>query len=239
MRALTAQLSPASATGDVTQWHYDQATGQLLSKQYADGSQVSYTYTTGGKLATRTWARQSNGQPLTTTYSYDPATGELIHIDYSDDTPDITFVYDRLGRQAQISDAAGTHSFSYNSSLQPDTETTTGIYDAVLTRTYATTGVVGRATGFNLGAGYSVTYGYDDSGRFNAVTWSADNQTSSAAYTYVPNSDLLQGLSSPGGSSPATPMSMTRWAGAPRWPTAAAPLPRPPTAPTPTTTAPS
>ena len=51
------------------------------------------------------------GQPLTTTYTYDPATGELSLIDYSDATPDITFAYDRLGRQKEIVDALGTRTF--------------------------------------------------------------------------------------------------------------------------------
>jgi hypothetical protein len=31
----------------------------------------------------------------------------------------------------------------------------------VITRTYETTNVPGRATGFNLEAGYAVTYGYE------------------------------------------------------------------------------
>jgi len=56
---------------------------------------------------------------LTTAYIYDPGTGELKTVDYSDGTADISFAYDRLGRQKQITDAAGTRTFTYNNALQP------------------------------------------------------------------------------------------------------------------------
>ena len=151
------------------------------------------------KLETRTWARQDNGQPLTTTYGYDPATGELTLIDYSDATADISFTYDRLGRQREIIDGAGTRTFGYNAALQPETETLTGLYDAVLTRTYDSAGLIGRSSGFTLGAGYSVTYGYDTTGRFNTVAWNAGSSSDTATYTYVPDSELLQGYSTASG----------------------------------------
>jgi hypothetical protein len=64
------------------------------SWQYADGQGPSYTYTAGGKLQTRTWARTVNGQPLTTTYAYNNA-GDLVSVDYSDSTPDVAHTYDR------------------------------------------------------------------------------------------------------------------------------------------------
>ncbi len=191
---------PEAAAGDTTLWHYDEATGLLEAKEYADGSRVSYTYTTGSRLQTRTWARQDSGQPLVTTYNYDPGTGELTMIDYSDATADISFVYDRLGRQAEIGDALGTHSYGYNPALQLESETVTGLYDAVITRTYDTTGVAGRPSGFNLGAGYSVGYSYGPAtGRFETLTWNADGQSDTATYTYVPDSDLLQGYSTTSG----------------------------------------
>jgi len=57
------------APGDTTRWSYDAATGVLTSKQYADGSAVSYTYDTQGRLVTRTWARG-----IVTTYAYDACT---------------------------------------------------------------------------------------------------------------------------------------------------------------------
>ena len=125
----------------ITQWHYNEATGLLESKEYDDGKAVTYTYTTGGRLETRTWARLDGPNPLVTTYTYDPATAELTSIDYSDATPDITFTYDRLGRQQTITDAVGTRTFAYNAQLQLETETITGLYDRTITRTYDTSNV--------------------------------------------------------------------------------------------------
>ncbi|MCG8410407.1 MAG: hypothetical protein MI739_03880 [Bacteroidales bacterium] len=98
----SAETFPASAAGDVTTWHYDSATGLLVSKEDAKGLSTSYTYTPEGKLHKRRWARTTDGNPLVTTYDYDAATGELTGIDYSDNTADITFAYDRLGRQKQV-----------------------------------------------------------------------------------------------------------------------------------------
>ncbi|MFC1461418.1 hypothetical protein ACFLQR_02730 [Verrucomicrobiota bacterium] len=60
-------------TADETTWVYDEASGLLTQKQYADGSSVTYTYTVEGKLETRNWSRG-----LTTTYSYSPQTEELL-----------------------------------------------------------------------------------------------------------------------------------------------------------------
>jgi len=70
----------------------------------------------------------------------------------------------------------------------------TGLYDKVITRAYATGGVIGRPSGFDTGADYSVTYGYDTTGLFNAVTWNAGGTTLTATYSYIPNSDLLYQL---------------------------------------------
>ena len=45
---------------DTTTWAYDAATGQLASKTDAAGAAAAYTYTAGGQLATRQWARRVN-----------------------------------------------------------------------------------------------------------------------------------------------------------------------------------
>jgi YD repeat-containing protein len=45
---------------------------------------------------------------LKTQYSYAPVTGELLAVDYSsEDTADIRYSYDRLGRQTSVEDATG------------------------------------------------------------------------------------------------------------------------------------
>ena len=101
---------------DRTRWVYDEATGLLTNKLYADGHGPSYTYTPDGKLATRTWARG-----VVTTYNYD-SLGQLTSISYSDGTPGVTFAFDRLGRQTTITDGTGTRAFTYNDALQLDSE---------------------------------------------------------------------------------------------------------------------
>jgi len=186
-----------SGVGDVTIWYYDEATGLLSAKEDSEGKCVSYTYTPAGKLKTRTWARTEDGNALVTTYSYDGNTGELLGIDYSNETQDIIFTYDRLGRQKSITDAVGTRTFVYNSALQLESEgidgldELDGLYDKVITRTYDTGLVKGRLTGFALGSDYGVTYSYDDAGRFSSVGWNVSGKKGTAAYSYLQNSGLL------------------------------------------------
>jgi len=47
----------ASQGAAVTTWNYSATRGWLTSKQYADGNGPAYTYTPGGRLASRTCAR--------------------------------------------------------------------------------------------------------------------------------------------------------------------------------------
>ena len=44
--------------GANTNWHYDEATGALLKKSYADGNGPEYAYTEAGQLKERQWARE-------------------------------------------------------------------------------------------------------------------------------------------------------------------------------------
>jgi len=183
---------PAGVDGqeDVTTWNYQEGTGLLTSKTDDAGESVSYTYTDGGRLDTRTWAR--GGTPIVTTYGYDPDTSELLSIDYSDSTPDVTFTYDRLGRQDTITDALGSRTFAYNPSLQLETETISGLINKTITRTYEAAGVLGRSTGLNTGVDYGIGYDYDNLGRFDHVDWTiAGASTEVADYTFEPNSDLI------------------------------------------------
>jgi len=177
-------------------WNYQEATGLLTSKVDDNAESVSYTYTTAGQLATRTWARG----PVTT-YGYDPNTAELLTVNYSDSTPDVTFTYDRLGRSKTVADGLGSRTFAYNAALQPLSETISGLYSATITRNYAASGVVGRPTGLTTGALYTQTYGYDTKGRYNFTGWTVNALSGSATYTYVANSDLLGTLTTGSGQS--------------------------------------
>jgi RHS repeat-associated protein len=181
--------------GDQTQWLYDEATGLLTNKVYADGKGPSYTYTPDGKLATRTWARG-----VTTTYAYDTASGAMTNIAYSDGTPAVGFTLDRLGRQVAITDATGTRTFTYNAALQLASETNAF---GVLVRAYDG---LGRTAGFSLfnpanhvNPVQSISYGYDPLGRFQSVSSSVFSVSSVVNYSHLPGTDLLSGWSSPTG----------------------------------------
>jgi YD repeat-containing protein len=89
----------AGGTGAaITTWNYDPHRGFLTSKLDANGYGPTYTYTAAGRLLTRTWARTP---AITTTYGYNNL-GEVVLVDYSDLTPDVSFVFDRRGRQTQV-----------------------------------------------------------------------------------------------------------------------------------------
>jgi RHS repeat-associated protein len=49
-------------TGAKTAWHFHEATGSLLRKEYADGKGPEYAYNEAGQLAERRWARESSPQ---------------------------------------------------------------------------------------------------------------------------------------------------------------------------------
>ena len=68
----------APHAGDTTRWLYDEPSGCVTNKVYADGKGPSYTYTPDGKLSRRIWARG-----IITDYTYDSA-GQLVSTTYSD-----------------------------------------------------------------------------------------------------------------------------------------------------------
>ncbi len=172
---------------DVTRWLYDEPTGLLTNKVYDDGNGVTYTYTANGRLKSRTWARG-----ITTDYRYD-ALGQLTNIDYSASATNVSFTYDRIGRQSTVEDGLGTRSFTYNDALQLAVETNAL---GVITRSYDAN--TGRNAGFALDGTLDVGYAYDAMGRFNTVTWTnaaAGGPEQEAQYAYCANSDLLREFS--------------------------------------------
>ena len=105
----------------MTTWLYDEASGVMTNKVYADGKGPKYDYTPDGKLAKRTWARG-----IVTDYSYD-GWGNLTNTVYSDGTSTISLFYDSLGRQIKASDAAGITTFLYDSFGSLTNETVIGV----------------------------------------------------------------------------------------------------------------
>jgi len=197
--------------GDATTWVYDEATGLLAEKVYADGKGTSYTYDAAGRLATRTWARTDDGQPLVTTYVYDQATGELLEVDYSDNTGDIVYTYTRAAQIETVADAAGIRTFTYTPTLQAEFEAIEfdlpgqppQDHDCVITRSYDD---LGRDTGFIFetlrrhNAEHGVQYGYDDFGRFASVTTGRGGRDERQfSFSYLQDADLLATTTYPNG----------------------------------------
>ena len=175
--------APPANGGDITCWLYDAPTGLLTNKLYADGLGTAYTYTPDGKLETRLWARG-----IATSYSYTPFSGELVSIDYSDDTPDIAYTYNRLGQALSAISSVSTNRFTYSpDTLELCSETQNGV---VITRANDT---LGRESGISLDDDYSVTYGYDDLGRFSSVSSSVCSVSSVVNYSRLPSTDLISG----------------------------------------------
>ena len=197
VKMTTFREEAENAEGDVTTWMYDEATGGLLAKTYADGVGVTYTLTDDGKTATRTDARGK-----VTTYTYNDY-GELVSQDYSDDTTDIAMVYDNLGRVTQVTDAAGVTTLTYNQYGELETEANL----RTLMRHYDD---YGRGAGWSLNGSRKNVIQYDNAtGRLYRMqaggawfTWSylpGTNLKSQLTYggsgnttwEYEPNRDLL------------------------------------------------
>lgn len=174
-----------NAEPDVTRWFYDEATGLLTNKVYADGNGTSYEYDAAGRLTRRIWVRG-----VATDYAYD-ALGQLTNIDYSDDTPDVSFTYDRMGRQVEVTDALGTRTNLYDPATF-DLATEQLPDGQVLARSYDR---FGRPAGIALDEGYQVAYAYDDASRFMAITSVVNAATTAVKYDYLAQSDLVSGWS--------------------------------------------
>jgi RHS repeat-associated protein len=192
MTAMHTTRSPAEITSaadiftlsDRTTWSYDQSTGLLTNKGYANGKGTAYTYTPDGKLAARLWARG-----VATTYAYTNGSS-LVAIDYSDDTPDVSFQYDRLGRMTLASDGVATRSFDFDAYGALASESVSGPYALTLTRN---TDAFGRPAGIDLSdSPYSSSYAYDAYGRFTAVTSQVHILTHGFTYGYLSDTDLIE-----------------------------------------------
>ena len=173
---------PSAPQGDTTTWTYDEATGLLLAKTYADGKGPSYTYTPNGNLATRTWARG-----IATTYAYD-GWNNLTNTVYSDGTPSISLSYDAMGRQVSATDVSGTTITTYNDYGEIVSEATTGLYSKTLAH---------HRDAFGRDLGYTI-----DNSRKSIIEYEADTARMKRVmmagawftYYYLPGTDLKSRL---------------------------------------------
>ncbi|MEV4598349.1 RHS repeat-associated core domain-containing protein [Amycolatopsis sp. NPDC049253] len=98
----------------------------------------------------------------TTTMGYDLA-GELASVSYSDGaTPGVTYDYDPAGQRVDMTDGTGTSTWTYNA--------------------------FGEVTESQQGSGSTVTYGYDDAGNQNAITY--PGQSAAVARAFDPANRL-------------------------------------------------
>ena len=195
--SMTTYRNEASDVGDTTTWTYDEASGLLLAKTYADGKGLAYTYTNDGRLAIRT-----NARGIVTTYGYDDW-GQLLSVDYADTTPDIAYTYDTMGRQTSATDAVGATTFTYDAFGQLTAEQVNGLYSKTLSRHYDT---FGRNVGYSVEGDRKQSIVYDvatgriaESDGFKWDYLAGSNLKSQLTYpndavvtwTYEPHRDLL------------------------------------------------
>ena len=188
-----------NASGDVTRWLRDAATGLVTNKVYADGKGPTYTYTPDGKLETRIWARG-----IATTYSYD-ANGALTNTVYSDGTPTISLAYNRAGRQIEAHDAAGVTIFLYDGFGAVTNETVVGVAGTnTIERFYDN---FGRDAGYALNGVRQSTLAYDPAtGRLASMRVPSDQSTNpnnqaikQFSWNYLAGTDLKSSLEYPNG----------------------------------------
>jgi len=200
--------------GDVTTWNFQASTGLLVAKIDAANATFSYEYNSLGQMTKRTDARG-----WITNYAYNDL-NLLQTVDYTDGvTTDIGRTYDRTGKVATVTDAAGQRTFAYydnwtdntyenelrNKSTQLKSETLPsgffGSTNNVLNHDYQYQ-VEGRANGpsssvmIGSGSAYSVSYGYDDVLRLNAATY---NGGTPFVYSYVSGANLIDTVTQSGG----------------------------------------
>jgi YD repeat-containing protein len=194
----TATTSP-SAGGDITTWIYGSGSGFLIRKQYADAKGTDYTYTPGGRLAKRTWARG-----VSTSYTQ----GLLTLTDYSHTTPDVAITYDANGRQSTVTQ---TNQSKFTYSYSPTNLTLTEEfvqYDLDRNGTYEFSRILRRSRdsllrdmNFVLRNGTSMenvtSYSYSATdGRLSQISNPLiPNQIFN--YSYLPSSNLLSAVTGP------------------------------------------
>ncbi len=188
--------NPDPATGDQTLWNYDESSGLLVSKTYANGKSVTYNYDVKGQLLSRTWARLNNDQPLVTTYSYSPY-GELLNTAYSDGTtPGVSASYNTMGMLVETTDASGVTTCTYTN------------YRELASESNSILGTVFNITRDNLGRETSSALLQGENSLLTTSTQYNNNQgritkgvfgSNQFNYTYLSNSHLLDQVTTCGG----------------------------------------
>lgn len=212
LKYMTNWSNFASSSGRrVTSWNYHPDRGWLSSKRDPDvtsgnigATGTDYTYTSGGRLRTRTWARiGTGGQRVTTSYAYgfDGASkhGDITGVSYLFDpqnTPALTFTYDRLGRQKTVTRSSDgmTATISYNLAGQVTGELfSSGLLNAWNVGLGYDTKLRRNQLQLKLGSTVKLQhdYEYDNASRLKKVSDSTTATTYSATYSRLANSPAV------------------------------------------------
>ena len=199
---------PGKTGARVTTWDYDYQRGWLNKKTYPNSENgklgnygPSYSYTSAGRLKTRNWVRLGeNNISIITSNAYDSA-GSITNVSYSDGaTPNVSYTYDRLGRQKTATWNGITDTITYNLAGQLLSETFTGGSLAGLSITNGYDQFLRRTNLTALGAGVlnRTDYGYDAASRLQSVS----DGSNSASYAYLANSPLVSKIAFKQGNTP-------------------------------------
>ena len=182
--------------GDVTTWSYDDATGLLIRKTWADGTHEDTTYNALNLRSTLTDARG-----VVTTWGYNLKKGVNNSVSYSDSTPGIQYAYNHLNQLTQVTDASGTRVLTYTPYNEPDTDAIT--IEGVSCQLQEHYDTYGRSSGYTLKQGtgvlQEVSQGYEADGRLASAGIMHGGTEQRFAYGYLAGSSLLSSLAMPDG----------------------------------------
>ena len=182
--------------GDTTTWSYDEATGLLVQKTYADGTHEDTTYNALNLKSTLTDARG-----IVTTWGYNLKKGVNNSVSYSDSTPGIQYAYNYLNQLTRVTDASGSRSLAYTQYNEQDTDTIT--IEGSSYQLQESYDIYGRSSGYTLKQGTNVlqevSQGYEDNGRLAGAGMIHEGTEQSFVYGYLAGSKLLSSLAMPNG----------------------------------------
>ena len=182
--------------GDTTTWSYDEATGLVIRKTYADATHEDTTYNALNLKSTLTDARG-----IVTTWGYNLKKGVNNSVSYSDSTPGIQYAYNYLNQLTLVTDASGSRTIAYTPYNEPDTDTIAiGGNSYQLQENYD---IYGRSIGYTLKQGTDVlqeiSQGYEANGRLAGAGMMHEGTEQSFAYGYLTGSSLPVSVAMPNG----------------------------------------
>ena len=182
--------------GDVTTWSYDDATGLLIRKTWADGTHEDTAYNALNFKSTLTDARG-----VVTTWGYNLKKGVNNSVSYSDSTPGIQYAYNHLNQLTQVTDASGSRVLTYTPYNEPDTDAIT--IEGVSCQLQEHYDTYGRSSGYTLKQGtdvlQEVSQGYEADGRLASAGIMHGGTEQRFSYGYLAGSSLLSSLAMPDG----------------------------------------